>query len=151
MDKVFEDYFSELQADMVSICMEYVEKRAERIYMYCSFEDNVISSGFFYRINDKVVKKNKLNDAIKSGEKTYDVSVARQKGAVKIINEDIKKLNRICQEYQRDMPTQIKLVYDIVENKLNADYSYDLIFSNDISRTAYDVLEEWYQSEKLKE
>lgn len=75
----------------------------------------------------------------------------RQKGAVKIINEDIKKLNRICQEYQRDMPTQIKLVYDIVENKLNADYSYDLIFSNDISRTAYDVLEEWYQSEKLKE
>ena len=143
MDKVFEDYFSELQADMVSICMEYVEKRAERIYIYCSFEDNVISSGF--------VKKNKLNDAIKSGEKTYDVSVARQKGAVKIINEDIKKLNRICQEYQRDMPTQIKLVYDIVENKLNADYSYDLIFSNDISRTAYDVLEEWYQSEKLKE
>ena len=40
MDKVFEDYFSELQADMVSICMEYVEKRAERIYIYCSFEDN---------------------------------------------------------------------------------------------------------------
>ena len=77
--------------------------------------------------------------------------MARQKGAVKIINEDIKKLNRICQEYQRDMPTQIKLVYDIVENKINADYSYDLIFSNDISRTAYDVLEEWYQSEKLKE
>lgn len=77
--------------------------------------------------------------------------MARQKGAVKIINEDIKKLNRICQEYQRDMPTQIKLVYDIVENKLNAGYSYDLIFSNDISRTAYDVLEEWYQSEKLKE
>lgn len=93
MDKVFEDYFSELQADMVSICMEYVEKRAERIYIYCSIEDNVISSGFFYRINGKVVKKNKLNDAIKSGEKTYDVSVARQKGAVKIINEDIKKLN----------------------------------------------------------
>ena len=47
MDKVFEDYFSELQADMVSICMEYVEKRAERIYIYCYFEDNVISSGFF--------------------------------------------------------------------------------------------------------
>ena len=47
MDKVFEDYFSELQADMVSICMEYVEKRAERIYIYCSFEDNVISSVFF--------------------------------------------------------------------------------------------------------
>lgn len=26
MKKVFEDYFSEIQADMVAICLEYVEK-----------------------------------------------------------------------------------------------------------------------------
>ena len=30
MGKVFEDYFSELQTDMVEICMEYVEDRAEK-------------------------------------------------------------------------------------------------------------------------
>ena len=28
---MFEDYFSEIQADMVSICLEYVEKRAEKM------------------------------------------------------------------------------------------------------------------------
>lgn len=38
MGKVFEDYFSELQTDMVEICMEYVEDRSEKIYIYCSFE-----------------------------------------------------------------------------------------------------------------
>ncbi len=31
MGKVFEDYFSELQTDMVEICLEYVEDRAEKI------------------------------------------------------------------------------------------------------------------------
>ncbi len=36
MKKVFEDMFSELQADMVSICMEYVEEKAEKIFIYCS-------------------------------------------------------------------------------------------------------------------
>lgn len=25
-EKIFEDYFTEIQADMVSICLEYVEK-----------------------------------------------------------------------------------------------------------------------------
>lgn len=49
------------------------------------------------------------------------------------------------------MPTQIKLVYDITTNKLNADYRYEMIFSNDRNKTAYDVVEEWYQLEKDKE
>ena len=39
MDKVFEDYFSELQADMVSICMEYVETfPTEKRLLYIPFD-----------------------------------------------------------------------------------------------------------------
>ncbi|EJR97462.1 hypothetical protein IKM_05122 [Bacillus mycoides] len=45
--KEFEDKFSELQADMVSICMEYVEDRADKVYIYASCEESVISSKFF--------------------------------------------------------------------------------------------------------
>ena len=151
MGKVFEDYFSELQADMVSICLEYVEKRAEKIYIYCSFESGMISSGFFYKVNSKVVKKNKLNDVIVDGQKEYDVSISRQKAVINIINDDIKALKKLCQEHQKEMPTQIKLIYDVISNKLNADYSYDMIFSNDKNKTVYDVLEEWYQLEKIEE
>ena len=151
MGKKFEDYFSESQADMVSICLEYVENRAEKIYIYCSFESNMISSGFFYKINGKVIKKHRLNDALRSGEKRYDVTIDRQKQVVTIINDDIKALYKLCQEYGKDMPTQIKIVYDIIDNKLSADYCYDLIFSKDENKTALDILEEWYQVEKSNE
>lgn len=151
MSRVFEDVFTEIQADMVSICLEYVEKRAEKIYIYCSYENNMISSGFFYKINGKVVKKHKLNDVISNEQAKYDVSIQRQKGAISIINEDIKAIKELCQQNQREMPTQIKLTYDILTNKLNADYSYELTFSNDKNKTAYDVLEEWYMSEKERE
>ncbi len=151
MGKVFEDYFSELQADMVSICLDYVGKRADKIYIYCSYENGMISSGYFYKINNKLVKKNKLNDVITDGQREYDVSIPRQKETINIINEDIKALKRLCDEYQKEMPTQIKMTYDVISNKLNADYSYDLIFSNHKSKTAQDVLEEWYQLEKSKE
>lgn len=49
MEKIFEDYFTQFQADMVSVCMDYVEKRADVIYIYCVYERNVLASGFFIR------------------------------------------------------------------------------------------------------
>lgn len=151
MGKVFEDYFTELQTDMISICLEYAEDRAEKIYIYCSYENGMISGDFFYKINGKVVHNNKLNDALVDGEEPYDVSIDRQKGAIDIITDDILSLKKLCQEYKRDMPTQIKLIYDVAENKVQADYRYDIVFSNDKRKTSYDILEEWYQSEKDKD
>lgn len=148
MGKVFEDFFTELQTDMISICLEYAEERAEMIYIYCSYEAGMISSDFFYKINGNIVKKNKLNDAIVDGGKPYDVSVDRQKGAIDIITDNIISINKLCQKYHKDMPTQIKLIYDVSQNKVQADYRYDIVFSNDKKKTSYDVLEEWYQFEK---
>lgn len=64
MGKVFEDYFSELQTDMVEICLEYVEDRAEKIYIYSSFEGGVQSCNFFYKV------RNLLNNRGLSVEKS---------------------------------------------------------------------------------
>lgn len=33
MTKIFEDFFSEYQADMVSICLEYVDDKADKIWL----------------------------------------------------------------------------------------------------------------------
>lgn len=35
-EKIFEGYFTEIQAGMVSICLEYVENKADKIYLYAS-------------------------------------------------------------------------------------------------------------------
>ncbi len=45
--KEFEDKFSELQADMISICMEYVEDRADKVHIYASREEGATASDFF--------------------------------------------------------------------------------------------------------
>lgn len=47
MSKVFEDVFSEILADIVAICLEYVENKAEKKYIYCSLESGIVSSSFF--------------------------------------------------------------------------------------------------------
>lgn len=145
MSKIFEDYFSEIQTDMVSICLEYVEERAEKIYIYCSFEEGIVSSDYFYNINGKVVERHKLNDMLSSGENNYDVSVQRQSGVVKILNMDIKSVIKLCKEYNREIPTEMKLIYNIEENSLKAEYKYELVYSDDPVKTADDVAMEWFE------
>ena len=150
MAKAFEDYFSEIQTDMIEICLEYIEDRAEKIFIYGSYEDGTITEYFFYQINRMIFKKSEVNKALKPGEPPYDVSSDRQQDAMKIIHDDIEALITLCKEYKREMPTQLKIVYDVRKNTVNADYKYDLMYSTDPDRTDLDIIEEWIEEERKK-
>ncbi|AZH32047.1 DUF600 domain-containing protein [Paenibacillus sp. M-152] len=133
---------------MVSICLEYVNDRADKIYIYCSYEEGMISSDFFYRINNKVIERHKLNDVLNSAEKdvfVYDVSVKRQRGVIKIINNDIEKSFHLCKRYGREIPTEMKIIYDVKSNKLTANYNYELVHTNHPVKTADDISMEWFE------
>ena len=146
--KEFEDKFSELQADMISICMEYVGDRADRVYVYGSCEEDMISSSFFYLINNKYVECHKVNDALKNGDERYDVSTERQFTVLNIINDDVEKIEELCKEYKRDMPTELKLIYDVKSGRLQAEYKYDLVHTNDDTKTADDFADDWFEEIK---
>ena len=108
MSKVFEDYFSELQADMVSIAVEYVENQAEQVFVYCSFRARVIYGDVFYKINGKVCRKHKVNEALRPGQTPVDADPDRQGAMLRIINKDIEALRKLCAEYKREMPAVIR-------------------------------------------
>ncbi|MGG0286149.1 immunity protein YezG family protein [Peribacillus butanolivorans] len=146
--KEFEEIFSELQADMISICMEYVEDRADKVYVYASCEEGIISSSFFYLINNKYVKSHKLNDALENGDERYDVSTERGFMVLDIINDNVEKIKVLCEEYERDLPTELKLIYDTKSCKLQAEYKYDLIYTNDDVKTAHHIANEWFEEIK---
>ncbi|UTR13226.1 DUF600 domain-containing protein [Salipaludibacillus sp. LMS25] len=149
MSKVFEDKFSELQADMVSICLEYVENRADEIYIYCSYEITSRTSNFFYKVNGKVLRNHELNGAVDgSGGFRYDTSVERQRGVLNILDSNIKEMVKLCEEYDREMPTEIKLIYNVANNSLKADYRYDMVHSNDPDKIGSVVFLEWFEEMK---
>lgn len=145
-EKVFEDYFMEIQSDMVSICLEYVENKADKIYIYSSFEANVVSADYFYDISGTILERHKLNN-INNGF-AYDVSPERQNDCLQILIDDIKQLIELCKKYNRPMPTEMKMVYDIKTKQFNADYQYDPVYSNHKTKTADDIANEWYEEVK---
>lgn len=68
----------DIQADMVSICLEYVEGRAETIFIYGSYESRVLSCDYFFKVAGNLYERHKLPEG-------YDVSVDGQKN----VYEDI--------------------------------------------------------------
>ena len=152
MEQTFEDYFTEHQADRVSICLEYVDWHADVIYIYCSYESNTIYGDCFFKIHRKILERHKLND-VKSDEEDfeYDVSEERQKALLNIILEDIKKIHALCAEYRKDMPTEMKLIYDVKKNSLKADYCYENLWTDSETKLALHICEEWFEEVKKKE
>jgi hypothetical protein len=145
MVKSFEELFIELQADMIDICLEYADGKAEKIYVYCSFEQNSLTSNVFYCINHALVKKHKLNDAV-SGKTLYDTSTERQRLVITEINKDIEKIHGLCIEHKKPMLTEMKIVYDVGHKKMTADYKYDVVYSKTPDKSAMMVCDEWFDS-----
>ncbi|MFS0824754.1 DUF600 domain-containing protein [Bacillus sp. 1P02SD] len=150
--KVFEDYFSEIQADMVAICLEYVDNKADEIFIYCSYEPEMYVFDFFYRINGVIVHKHQLNEATKELDsqhnQVYDVSRERQRTALRMGNQNLKLIHKTCEEFNKDMPTEMKLYYNVKQNSLKGKYRFDLIYTNDDELLPDDIFDLWFEEVK---
>jgi hypothetical protein len=81
----------------------------------------------------------------------FIISVERQKAVVNIINQDIKEMIKLCKEHDREMPTEIKMIYDVKTNKITADYKYELVHTNDSNMTASSVARLWFEQVKKED
>lgn len=74
----------------------------------------------------------------------YDASANRQLCCLKILTADMQQLIKACIAYDVVPPTEVKLTYDIVNNKLDAAYKYDEIITN-TDKTANEIAAEWFR------
>lgn len=144
MTKVFEDYFMDIQADMVSLCLEYSDSKAEKIYIYASNENNAMTFNFFLEVNNRLVTSNNVNSALPKEDGKIDDSIDRRRAVLKIGVEDLQRINSICEEYNQPVPTEMKLTYDVISNSLDAKYKYNKVYSN-TNNSSYDVFNEWFE------
>lgn len=147
MAKQFEDEFSGLQADMVSICMEYVDGKADEIFIHCSYEEERISCNIFYKINNIIVRRSKVNDALTEEQRRnfqYDTSDNRQQQLVHIVNDNIENIGKLCTAINHPIPTEMKIHYDVSKNSMKAQYCYDLLYTNRPDVRISDIFTAWF-------
>ncbi|MBA4538794.1 hypothetical protein H1Z61_17085 [Bacillus aquiflavi] len=148
MSKIFEDDFMDIQADMVSLCLEYVDSKAENIYIYASNENGVFSFNAFYKINGKIVRTNEVNNVLAETNEKIDDNKERRLSVLKIGVQDLQRIVDLCKQYNQSIPTELKLKYDVKSNNLEADYKYENVYSDDNSLTSFDNFNAWYEEVK---
>lgn len=149
MNKVFRDQLTELQIEIIAICLEYADRRADKIFIYCFCDGRYLASDYFYQIGNSIVERHELNNAISENEKQYDVSIERQIATINIINEKIEKIHKLYESYGEKMPTEIKFIYDVKNYNINTENKYDLVYF-DKGKDPDDTAMKWYQEIKAK-
>lgn len=145
----FEDKFMDIQANMISLSLEYVENQADKIYIYCISEKDLIKFDLFYKILNKYVQIHQVNkiDSIKK----VDDSREMQRALLTFGNQAIEELIALCKEYGREHPTEMWLIYDVKKNSLDAQYSYEARYEKDdeLLLSTNKEFEKWF--EEIKE
>ncbi|MBO5691953.1 MAG: hypothetical protein J6R96_08870 [Spirochaetaceae bacterium] len=142
---MFEDEFSALQADMVDICNEYSKGMADKIFIYAANEGMILTQ-HFYCINTNLYKCSKLNNT--GLTVSFDVSIDCQRQVLDILNEDIQRLQSLCEKYDQPVPKLMKLVYEPKTKKFNGEYKYENQTTDEVS--VFDNYDAWFEEEKSR-
>lgn len=147
MPKIFEDVFMEVQADMISLGIDYVESQAEKVFIYASNEEGAMDFNVFYQIKGQIVTTDEVNAVVDkkiddSDDKTFDM--------LGMGLDYFKQLDYVCNEYDRPIPTEIRLTYDVRANSLKSDYQYEPVYINTKDLDSSDIFMEWVEAEKNK-
>ena len=144
---IFEDQLMEIQSDMISLSLEYVENKEETVYIYVVLEDGLVSFDVFYKIGGFISEKSDVNEYL--SEKIND-SDDIQFSLLEYGIEVAQKIEVLFEENSKEVPTEIRLVFDVKNNSLKSNYRYDAMYEKNEDLSVSDVFEAWIQEEKSK-
>ena len=113
VDMVFEDAFTDLQSEFVSLCMEYTGGCVDKIYIYIYQDASQKMFNAIFVKGDRVIPAGNFADDEASDE------------FLSIGTKDISKLVELCDMYQQKCPNEYKLEFDVATHKFDASYRYD--------------------------
>ena len=137
----------DIQSDMISLSLEYIENKAETVFIYVVLEDGLVSFDVFYKIGGFISEKSDVNKYL--SEKIND-SDDIQFSLLEYGIEDAEKIEVLFEENSKEVPTEIRLVYDVKNNSLKSNYIYDAMYEKNEDLSVSDVFEAWIQEEKSK-
>lgn len=137
MGKIFEDEFMEIQADLISLCLDAVENQVDKIYAYASIERKTTMFNVFFEREKQIMRLDQLGieDDIQ-----WDV--------LKTGTAELERVREVCAKYKQKTPTEMKMYYDVNTGAYTANYQYQEISSYKTGILAENVFWDWYEEVK---
>lgn len=133
MKENFEEKFMEIQADLISLCLEVTENKVDKIFAYASIEDKSTMFNAFFQKSEKIMTINQLE---------IDKNTAMN--FLRVGTGDLKRIIKLCEENATKVPTEIKMYYEVQTGRYKADYKYNEICSEKTGISSGEVFMKWY-------
>lgn len=137
MCKKFEDEYMELQASLISLCLELINNKVDKVYAYASIEEESRAFNAFYMVQGEILTLNQLGVNGKICMKF-----------LKLGTEDLNKIVELCKKNNQPVPTEFKMIYDVNSGNYDADYKYNEICSEKTGICSGDVFDSWLKEKK---
>ena len=117
MKKCFEDEFVDVQSGLISLCLELTEEvvGVDKVYAFAYNERKSKSFNAFFEVNGEVKTMGKMNEL--SHELITEF--------LKIGTDDLEKIEKICDRYERPVPVIMEMIYDVKTGSFDAHYQYE--------------------------
>ena len=139
MSKIFEDEFMELQSGLISLCLELTKGKVDKVFAYCSNEKKSKSFNAFFEVDGEIKTLNLMGVSIQLVDQFLDIGI-----------DDVMKLDTIGSKYNRPVPTELKLYYDVLTKKFQAEYKYEAVCGATTGKSAGEVFMEWVAEMKAQ-
>lgn len=143
----FEEQFIEAQKNMITLCLEYVNSKADNVYIYASHETNSFAFNVFYKVKGNILGPHQINSVLNENEKIDD-NQERIRAMLKIGNDDWISLIELLQANKQEIPTEMKLIYDVKANEMNTKFQYDYVYSQTSDLASSSIFMAWYNEIK---
>lgn len=132
MGRTFEDEFMDIQAGLISLCLELTGEDVDKVYAYASIEQKSMMFNAFFEKGGRVLTINQVG-----------VDNATAMNFLRIGTMDLQKLKNVCEENGKDVPTEIKMYYEVQTHRFNSDCKYDEICSAKTGVSSGEVFASW--------
>ena len=152
MESTFEKQFSEILSNMVAACIGYCKNNAEKVFIHISHEGGMYGWDFFFQIHEVIVAHGFVDYALHPG----DTPISRKEAldgqgpVLKVLSSEGMKLVKLFKDCHRELPTEIRLVYDARTNGLDTKCRYDPVWSKKPNGWLDDVEFAWMEEEARK-
>lgn len=137
MSKVFEDEFMDLQTGLISLCLEITRGKVDKVFAYCSNEKKSKMFNAFFEVDGAIKTLNLLGVSNDLTDQFLDIGIS-----------DLLKLDSIGEKYNRRVPTELKLYYDVRTRKFRSEYKYEEVCSARTGKAAGQVFFDWISEMK---
>ena len=133
----YEDAFTDVQSDYISLCLEYAEGKAEEVFAYLYRTDTMRMFNAFFRVDGKILAASQLDTTCSDDE------------FMQVGRDDVTRLERVCQEFEAPTPNEIKMHYDVKTGEYDAAIAYE-DYSVKNKTTPMEVFMTWLKEERQK-